>query len=86
MPMMARMAEMALSSSGHWVAVTPSDDTDLAAVPRAIYVGVSGDVKMTSEAGDVVTFPDLAAGIVHALRPARIWENGTGAENIIALY
>jgi hypothetical protein len=67
-------------------AVTPSDSVDLAAASRGIYVGVSGNVKVTTLNGDAVTFVGLAAGIIHPIAASRVWSTGTAATSIVAVY
>lgn len=66
--------------------VTPNDSTDIVEVTRGLYVGVSGDVKVTTAAGDTVTFVGLAAGVMHPIRVTRVWSTGTTATDIIGLH
>lgn len=69
------------------VAVTTSDVADLTVSPcRGIYVGVSGDVKIDTPAGDTVTLTGLAAGMMHPIGAKRIYSTGTTATGILALY
>lgn len=68
------------------VAVTPNDGADLATVTRGLYVGVAGNVKVDMADGDTVTFVALAAGVIHALRVARVYSTGTTATNIVGVY
>lgn len=75
-----------VQGASRWVAVTPSDSADLAEVPRGIYLGASGDVKMTDQAGNTLVFTAMSAGIEHAVQPTRIWSTGTTATGIRALY
>lgn len=78
---------MALSDPvGHAVAVTPSDSTDtgLFGASTALYVGVGGDVKLTTFHGDTVTFVSLAPGW-HPIRVRRVWATGTTATNMIVV-
>lgn len=71
-------------------AVTPSDSVDLVDGPtRALLITGSGNLKITTAAGDVVTLPISANwfGITY-IRAARIWATGTSvsASNIFACY
>jgi hypothetical protein len=66
-------------------AVTPSDSVDLQTISRGLYVGVSGNVKVTTFADSVVTFVGLAAGIIHPIRAKRVWATGTDATSIVAV-
>lgn len=66
--------------------VTPNDSADLAIATRGVYVGVTGNLKVTTVRGSTVTFVGLAAGIIHPIRVERIWSTGTTATNIIGVY
>lgn len=66
------------------IEVTTDDDVDLAAPARGIYIGGAGNLKVTMQNGDVVTFVGLLAGVVYPIRCVRIWEAST-ATNIVAL-
>ena len=70
----------------HAVDVTPSDSTDLDFVARALYIGVSGDVKVTTVAGDDVTFKNAVAGSYLPVCAKRVWDTGTVATYIIAMW
>lgn len=72
------------------VAITPSDSTDLAEIPRAINFlkggGGHAALKVTLE-GDtnpVTLYLDHAQ--IYPIRPSRIWSTDTTATNIVALY
>jgi hypothetical protein len=67
-----------------------SDSTNLADVPRALYVHTAGNVRCVSANGSSATFT-FAAGEVKSLRPTRIMATGTStglvaAGQIIGLY
>jgi hypothetical protein len=64
--------------------VSPSDSLDLDQVSRALYVGTSGNVKVTMKSGGTVTLAGLAAGLWHPVRVSRIWATGTTAAGILA--
>ncbi len=69
------------------VSITTSDSVDLAPAPcRAIFVGVAGDVKITTRAGEDVTLVNVAAGVWHPMQATRIWATGTDATDIFAGY
>jgi hypothetical protein len=67
-------------------AVTPNDSTDLTISTRGIYVGSSGALKVTTVRGDEITFTNLAAGIIHPIRVARVWSTGTTASSIVGVF
>jgi hypothetical protein len=67
-------------------AVTPSNSVDLAQVPNALYVGVSGDVSVNmSGSGSSIVFKAAPVGVLK-IRPSRVLATGTTATNILALY
>lgn len=69
-----------------FITVTPNDSVDLATVPRAIYIGVSGDLSIEDKDGTVVTLVGLAAGIWHPIRPYKVRATSTTADSIVAGY
>lgn len=67
-------------------AIVPADGSDLPALTRAIYVGVTGDVKVDLETtGTGITFKAMPVGI-HRIRAKRVYATGTTATNLVALY
>lgn len=64
--------------------VVPSDTTNLAEVSRALNVGTSGAVRLTTVHGTTATV-QIAAGIPFPIRVVRVWSTGTTATNIVAL-
>ena len=67
------------------LAVTPSDSVDLANAPKALYIGVTGDITMRL-ANDTasVLFKAVPVGVL-PVRPLRVYATGTTATNILAL-
>ncbi len=68
------------------IAVTPDDNAVLSSIPRAIYVGNTGDVSVEMQGGQVVTFTNIQSGTVLAIRALRIRQTGTSATGIVALW
>jgi hypothetical protein len=68
----------------HAVAVVPSNTDDLPAASTAIYVGGSGNLKVTMLGGEILTFGNLPVGW-HPIRVTRVWTSTT-ATNIIAVW
>ena len=68
------------------LAVVPSDMNDLGALPRAIYVGQTGDISGRLAGGQTVVFRNVQAGTVLPVRLARIAVTGTTAADIVALW
>lgn len=70
-----------------YFAVSPNDSTDLPNGPcRALYIGVTGDVTVTSVHGNTVLFTGMLGGMEHAIEAARVHATGTDATGIVALY
>lgn len=67
-------------------AVTPSDTVDLAIATRAIYVGVSGDIKVNMVGTGTVTFTGVPQGAVLPIRASRVYATGTTATTLIGVY
>lgn len=63
--------------------ITPSDSTDLAYVTRAIYVGGTGNLKVTRLGGAVLTYYGVPAGMMYPIRVTRVWATGTTATHLI---
>ncbi len=64
--------------------VTPDDSADLPHVARALYIGVSGDVRMTTIGGTDITYKSVPVGFFEH-GATRIWVTGTTATDINAV-
>ena len=64
------------------VAVTPSDST--AVEFYGLYIGTTGNVKVTMLNGDVVTFSTVPVGFM-PIAVKLVWSANTTASNIIGL-
>lgn len=73
------------SSSLSPFAVTPNDDTDLAVIPKALWIGTGGDVRLRGVNGLPVTFAGVPTGFILPVRASRVYETGTTATDIVAL-
>ena len=68
-------------------AVTLSDSTVLTPTPRALYIGVGGDVVVTMAAdGTDVTFKNVPTGTKLPVRVSKVKSTNTTASSIVALY
>ena len=70
----------------HAFAITASNTAGLSYTTRGIYVGVSGDLAVVMAGGETVTFPSVAAGVLHPLRCSKVLETGTDASGIVGVY
>ena len=66
--------------------ISPSDNQYLPVVPRAVYVGGSGNVAVLLYGGDVVIFVGAVAGTILPIRPAKVFSTSTTATNLVGLY
>lgn len=66
-------------------AVTPSDSVDLTTIPRALWVGGEGNLKVTAKGGGTETFLSVPVGWF-PVRARRVFATGTTATNIIAVW
>lgn len=66
-------------------AVTTSDTTTIQTT-RALYVGGTGNLKVTLEGGATVTLYAVPAGAMLDLAVDKIFATGTSATSIVALY
>jgi len=51
-----------------------------------LYIGTTGTLKVTTVAGDDVTFTGVVAGSFFPVQVRKVWLTGTTASNIIALW
>ncbi len=77
---------MSSTSFTNGVAITTNDST-LFSRTRAIYVGGTGDVKVTmaGEGASVVTFKAVPVGTVLMISVVQVFATGTTATNLVAL-
>ena len=66
------------------VLLTPDNSNDLVDVARALYIGVTGALKVDTAGGDTVTFVAVPVGIF-PVRVKRVYATGTDADSIVAL-
>ncbi|NNM76654.1 hypothetical protein HJG53_07045 [Sphingomonas sp. ID1715] len=80
-------ADSVVAPATRGVAVTPHDVNALADIPKALFVGVGGDLvgRGVNDTGDL-TFKNLPAGSVLPFRAKFVRATGTTAASIVALY
>ncbi|SPH24104.1 hypothetical protein DEA8626_03153 [Defluviimonas aquaemixtae] len=66
--------------------VAPDDALDLPVLPRALYIGQSGDVSLRLAGGQTVLFSGVPGGTVLPIRAAGVDATGTTATGIVALW
>ena len=67
-------------------AVAPNDATDLPVLPRALFVGQTGDLSARLPGGQSVLFRNVQAGSVLPIRARGVNATGTSAAGIVALW
>lgn len=60
-----------------------SDTVDLSNKGLYLYVGGSGNVKVTTVDGSTFTMVGVVAGVWHKVLIKRLWSTGTTATNIL---
>lgn len=70
---------------GDAAAITKSDSVNLA-TPSVVYVGGTGNVKVTTAQGSTVTFSGVPAGAVIPVQVLRVWSTDTTATNMVAIF
>ena len=66
-------------------AVTPSDTVNFASIPRAFYVGVTGDVVLVNTDGTTAAWTAVPAGMIIPCGAIRINSTSTSASGIIGI-
>lgn len=61
-------------------------DTNTIPPTRGVYVGGAGNLKVTTAAGEDVTLSGVLAGTVLPISVIRLWNTGTTATLITAMY
>lgn len=69
----------------HAEAVTPNDGADLPNFSRAIWVGVAGNVRVTTTGGKTVTYENAPVGYL-IVCASRIHATGTTASSMLACW
>ena len=66
--------------------VVPDDALDLPVLPRALYIGQSGNLAARLLGGQTVIFANVPAGTVLPIRAKGVDAAGTTATGIVALW
>ena len=69
--------------------VTPNNDADLATYARALFIGVGGDLKVTTLRGTTLEFRNIPSGSTLPIAVKKVFSSGqtsTIASAIVALY
>lgn len=74
-------ANVSAGISGKAAAVTPSDTADNYFL--YLYIGVTGDVALTTTAGNLVTYKSVPAGAFLWVKTSKVMATNTTATNMI---
>lgn len=74
-----------LSSFTRGASVTPNDGADLSRPAHALYIGTSGNLRVTTIGGDELTFTNVPVGIFD-VQVKKVFNTNTTAAGIFALY
>lgn len=67
--------------------ITPADGSELAHVPRSIYVGAGGNITLIGADDTIpVLLTSVPTGAVLPLQARIIQETGTTASNLVGIY
>ena len=61
-------------------------DSDLTRFYRALYVGTGGNVKITDDDNNNVTYKNVPAGTILPIVFDRVWATGTTASDFVGGY
>jgi len=67
-------------------AAVTADDTATLEAAAVIYVGGAGNVKVDTKGGDAVTFNGMSAGDILPVLVTKVYDTGTTATNMVALW
>ena len=65
--------------------IVPDDGADLSHTTRALYVGQTGNVRVRTASGDIVTLTNVQGGGLYPIRIDRVFATGTSATNLTGL-
>lgn len=66
--------------------ISPHDANELSSYSRAIFVGGDGDLKLTTIGGSTVTLVAVKAGSILPIQAKIVFDTGTTATDLIALW
>lgn len=79
-------ADSVFAPSRNPFSITPDDQAQISPLPKALYIGVGGDVTLRGVDGaDDVVFKNLAGGQVLDVRAQFVRASGTTAQDIVGL-
>lgn len=64
----------------------PSDAVDLTTIALSLYVGGTGNVRITTADGSIVNYKNVPAGYILPPQVKKIWATGTTATDFVSNY
>lgn len=83
--MSATIDQLTCSLGGFDAYALKSDTVDFPYGARSLYIGVTGNVKVTTIDGSVLTFVGVQAGSILPVQVARLWSAGTTSTSVLGL-
>jgi hypothetical protein len=72
-------------SGGEAIVISGSDHT-LTYASRALWVGSTGSVKVDMIGGATLTFVNVQDGTLLPIRISKVYQTGTSAQNLVAVW
>ena len=69
----------------HSESITPSDAADLTRATRALYDFQSGNLRVETTSGDVVTLAGVQGGMLYPIRVRKVFLTGTTAADLVGM-
>ena len=83
--MSATVDQLVCSFGGFDAYALKSDTVDFPYAARSLYIGVTGNIKVTTIDGSILTFVGLQAGSILPVQVARLWSTSTTSTSVIGL-
>lgn len=74
------------AGSGKRAVLITKADSDLATEIRGLYVGTTGNVRVTTVGGDDVVIPTVPAGAILPIEIKRVWSTNTTASGFVGIF
>jgi hypothetical protein len=74
------------AGSGKRAVLITKADSDLTTAIRGLYVGTTGNVRVTTVGGDDVVIPTVPAGAILPIEIKRVWSTNTTASGFVGIF
>lgn len=66
--------------------ISPSDQSYLPYITRAVFIGSAGNLAVMMFNGDIVVFTNVVAGSVLPIRVVKVFSTGTTVISLLGMY